>query len=134
MKAEINNENKAKFLDLYIGQESDNSSPAYSKISRSLNDMVSLGIGYYAVKLKPLSSISDEDARVIAEQNRFKGNYDAYPKVGRDILKRVFELKDPQMCLPMESADYLRLKGYAVPFMELSVDEMVDANWIKLSQ
>lgn len=117
MKAELNNENKAKFLDLYIGQESDNSAFAYSEVSRSLNDMVALGFGDYAVKLKPIKSISDEDARDC--------NY-------VDARQFHFYLRKRSDC--PELYDILRSKGYALPWMGLSVEEMVDAGWIKLNE
>ena len=122
MKAEINNENKAKFLDLYVGQESDNSSPTYSKISRSLNDMVSLGIGDYAVKLKPLSSISDEDAEFIDLQSEDYNEDGWFDGEGIFYYWASFDV------------DYLRSKGYALPWMGLSVEEMVQADWIKLTK
>jgi hypothetical protein len=126
MKVEINNENKAKFLDLYVGQESDNSSPTYSKISRSLNDMVSLGIGDYAVKLKPLSSISDEDKEIVTKYHNTNlvkindfGGFEPWDD-GDFILWNGNQI------------DYLRSKGYALPWMGLSVNKMVEAGWIKI--
>jgi hypothetical protein len=132
MKAEINNENKAKFFALYWGQRI--MSYRYLKEYQLSSPLSVWTENVVYLELKSLSQISDEDARVIAEQNRFNGNYDVFPKVGRDILRRVFELEDSQMCLPTESADYLRSKGYALPWMGLSVDEMVDGGWIKLTE
>jgi hypothetical protein len=130
MKTEINNENKIKFFTLYWGQfvgiDYERGIDARHVIESSMIKITD------CVSLKPLSSISDEDARAVAEQNRFNGNYDVFPKVGRDILRRVFELKDSQMCLPMESADYLRSRGYALPWLDISINEMVEAGWIKL--
>ncbi len=134
MRIEINNENKAKFLDLYIGQESDNSSPAYSKISRSLNDMISIGIGDYAVKLKPLSSISDADAAYVCRlfSSQFPDDLVAAVQ-GRllitEYIRRASNLTGFNWFLAL---DCLRSKGYALPWMGLSVDEMVKAGWIKL--
>ena len=136
MKAEINNKNKAKFFAQYWEQElvkgTGNIGDNFEFVDYVLSDESLANFSESYLLLKSLSQISDEDARVIAEQNRFNGNYDVFPKVGRDILRRVFELEDSQMCLPTESADYLRSKGYALPWMGLGVKELIEAGWIKL--
>jgi len=36
--------------------------------------------------------------------------------------------------IPFEAVDFLRSKGYALPFMGLSVDELVNYGWIKFKQ
>jgi hypothetical protein len=115
MKAEINNENKAKFFALYWGQE-------------ILNDGIETGgnVGdceeEMFLLLKPLSSISDEDAEFIDLQSEdynedgwFDGEGIFYYWASVDV-------------------DYLRSKGYALPWMGLSVEEMVQADWIKLTK
>lgn len=64
--------------------------------------------------LKPLSSISDEDK---AELNKFR-NW--LPEHGTKVFY-------------MDEADYLRSKGYALPYMQYSVEDLVNMGWIKLT-
>jgi hypothetical protein len=103
MKAEINNENKAKFFALYWGQE----------ILSDGND-IGTNVGDCDEKmfllLKPLLSISGEDK----EHAFWLSPYE------KQVTHYVYNV------------DYLRLKGYALPWMGLSVEEMVKAGWIKL--
>lgn len=126
MKAEINNENKAKFFALYWGQSllpvsywgSNNKIDEgvfYSKNTREFESSW--------LDLKPLSQISDEDAKVIdlqsAEDYSENGWWD---KHGDFYYWASFDV------------DFLRSKGYAIPWMRLSVEEIVEAGWIKLTE
>ena len=125
MKAEINNENKAKFFALYWGQKvikDDVSQLLY--VSPNIN----LEHDSWYLNLKPLSSISDEDRNVVStyyntnlikidEYGGFEPWYDGNFKPWRSI-----------------QIDYLRSKGYALPWMGLSVEEIVEAGWIKLTE
>jgi hypothetical protein len=74
-------------------------------------------------KLKPLSILSDEDYRKIAKLYvkpifRNKENY----------IDEVAQFK----IFMIEEIDFLRSKGYAVPFMEYSVDDLISFGWVQL--
>jgi len=90
------------------------------------------------LQLKNLSSISNEDAKQIAIQNRYTHgkNDEAFIKVGKDILDRIFNTEkyytEYPICLTAESCDFLRSKGYAMPWMGVSVEKLVEYGWIKL--
>ena len=75
------------------------------------------------LKLKPLSILSDEDYRKIAKLYvkpifRNKENY----------IDEVAQFK----IFMIEEIDFLRSKGYAVPFMEYSVDDLISFGWVQL--
>jgi hypothetical protein len=164
MKAEINNENKAKFFALYWRQNvfmCEYYSKPIKLIGTHLDYLYGMDYPEYYLQLKPLSSISDEDASELAkyfkvteadfwtdqfEKYRTGRHFDDqddviyhFEKVGRDICemiedtsffsKRVWHKDESDIII---AADYLRSKGYAIPWMGLSVEEMVEAGWIKL--
>jgi len=98
--------------------------------------------------LKPLSSITDEDA--IEVSNVYKSNVRGYSTIGAaGVPREEFVRAGLEFCKRLDgnywnnfaniynmlaAFDLLRSKGYALPFMGLSVDEMVQAGWIKLSE
>lgn len=121
MKAEINEQNRRKFEALYINQDvlRTCSEPNYSgklvyhKLGRPFSK-------YNWLELKPLSSISDEDAEIIdlgSEDYNEAGWCDKYG----DFYWWTYA-----------DVDYLRSKGYALPWMGVSIEEMIEAGWIKL--
>lgn len=121
MKAEITPENKMKFFQLYSGQEViwvrtylDHKTPYQAQF---INDGRDRKLATIAI-LKPLSSISDEDA--------IECGYE-------DLQSFATNHPDPNF-LDLYSADYLRSKGYLVPFLGLSVDELIEAGWAKLTE
>ena len=112
MKTEINLETKAKFFAQYACQ-------GLLGTRRGGKDLFIIGdwriFNEDYLLLKPLSSITDEDAR--------------HSGITKGRLKQHVQyhhIMTPFMC------DYLRSKGYALPWMGLSVEEMVQAGWIKL--
>lgn len=185
MKAEINNENKLKFLSLYGGQRVIGHSCDYASFELHGLSFIDLELEIYGdwsggtnpekscmdlvgvrdvwTNLKPVSSISYKDAIELAKffgvkdsdfwtdqfsKYRTGKHYDSpediiyhYEKVGKDICemiddnsffsKRVWHKNESDISI---AVDYLRSRGYALPWMGLSVDEMVEAGWIKLIQ
>lgn len=121
MKAEINLENKAKLFSNYWGK-----TYSYRNEFGRFEDCV----GYHFIEylpysiliLKSLTYISDEDALNVEFQNssHFNKCMVSYGEEFYDLI-----LKHSQI-------DYLRSKGYALPFMGLSIDEMVNVGWIKV--
>lgn len=129
MKTEITPENKAKFFALYWGQK-------IAHYSDGNNARYTVCVGKYHfssihhIILKPLSSISDEDSSVI------RGIIWEYPGYTSITNTHYIVSNLNIIAIPIEAADritgYLRSKGYAVDWMGLSVEEMVEAGWIKL--
>jgi hypothetical protein len=131
MKAEINNENRRKFEALYFGQdvfwscrepmEKTNILDA-RKLARPFSK-------YDAIELKPLSLISDEDAIEVAKMmvgERFENS----KIIGQAYAHWLH--KEPNYNLDWKVVQYFRKKRYACPFEGLSVEEMIEAGWIKL--
>jgi hypothetical protein len=110
---------KEKFFAQYFGQNIIYS-PNFknqqfcitSKTIRWVND------GYF-IKLKDISKITDEDAEHIIQL---------------DVLlsDNFFNDLKKGYCNKYEVVDYLRSKGYALPFMGYSVDELVNLGWVQL--
>ena len=121
MKAEINKENKARFFALYWGQKvievvsyEDLKNPYFAFLN---NDGRSPKLNT-VIQLKSLSEINDEDSQIVCKIEK--------------ILSTDFKWVVNTRILSAYSTDYLRSRGYALPWMGLSVDEMVESGWIKL--
>jgi len=127
MKAEINQENKAKFFAQYYGQNIQRAGddPAYfeTKPEYTAED--------WYLELKSLSAITDEDAIEMGVINNWRRGVDFSIDVANYRNMAKFFDKG-ELGMNYETVDYLRSKGYALPFMGLSVEEMVQAGWIKL--
>lgn len=123
MEVEINNENKAKFFAQYWNQEvidhEDYNREGCLKVS---GEMIRICYDDYYLLLKPLSSISDEDAEIIDLESEDYNENGWWDKHGNFYWWSYADV------------DYLRSKGYALPWMGLSVEEMVEAGWIKLTE
>lgn len=143
-------ENKSKFYAQYWGQNI-LSHPEYkeedgnSDVSHYLTKFFQVDDGYFLL-LKPLSSITDEDvikvARIISGNVREriigKDEYRVLVSIGEGELGVWFDgellvsdaFQNPLLIL--ECYDYLRSKGYALPYNGLSVEKQVSYGWIKL--
>ena len=83
-----------------------------------------------SVFLKPLSKITDDDALGLVPfiSKNFSSRYnDDYIK--EQIKKEVLDAEK----LPAKFYDILRSKGYALPFMEYSVEDLVSFGWVRLA-
>lgn len=133
MKAEINIENKARFFALYWGQnviKDVNNSSELCTYPVHPSNMYRFEESH--LELTPLSDITDDDAievtamifytigktQLILSKDGIINMFDSGWNVSATKMIRIF--------------DYLRSKGYALPFMGLSVEDMVQAGWIKL--
>ena len=120
-------ENKAKLFAQYWGQEI----VGHNVITEGLNDAVNhriiLDLKERFLELKPLSSITDEDAKFCGFGNKkdFIKVWDTY---GSEVFLERFIFNN------LHFTDYLRSKGYALPYNGLSVDEQIECGWIKLKQ
>lgn len=142
MKTELTLENKAKFFAQYWGQlviEDVNGKGetflypvVYSNMHRFEES---------TVVLKPLSSISDEDLEYIRTIVGYINTESGLGLVKRWLTVLWMNYDDvnyfaaidfkPTLSV-IKITDYLRSKGYALPWIGISVEEMVDAGWIKL--
>ena len=125
MKTQNTLENKARFFAQYWGQYVLYfTSDFLRKIDNLTLDSVE---DDDFLELKPLSHISDEDAIEISKE---------YPAFGSDIRNSVKELfqEFDVLELSIKTVDYLRSKGYALPYMHLSVENLIEYGWIKLKE
>ena len=125
MKTQNTLENKARFFAQYFGQHVLYfSSDFLRKIDNLTLDSIE-NDDY--LELKPISQISDEDAIEVSKE---------YPAFGSDIRNSVKELfKEWNVLeLSIETGDFLRSKGYALSYMDLSVEDLVEYGWVKLKE
>lgn len=157
MKTENTTVNKIKFFGLYVYQHvAKESKFPKSPTIKSYSVLGMDATSFYHLELKPLESISDEDAIKVASllnwgssiiRDRLSGNLrkgqdieelkNTYIEIGKDAVQ-VFGKTKPSGILTtdllqmIECADYLRSKGYALSWMDLSVQDLIDYGWIKL--
>ena len=125
---ENNLENKAKFFAQYWGQN-------LMKLVKK-TDFFDVEVGAMTInnrqfdkhflELTPLSMISDEDAVEVK-------------KLCDIDFTMIMRSKEAEYRAFMSTrftvvADYLRSKGYALPFMGLSVEQQIEYGWITLNQ
>lgn len=163
MKLELNKENKQRFFAQYWGQEVGHMSDGHFEFPEQIKVEIGAGTIYRIghIELKPLSSITDEDLKEVVrlainkpvlsinetancttavcndtinihEKHLVKvwhrtGNVSALFRRGNnyDIQK----IHDQPGVI-----DFLRSRGYALPWMGISVEEMVKAGWVKLKE
>ena len=80
----------------------------------------------FFLQLKPLSKITDKDAEYIMQLEGFIDGF-----LSDDFLNFLNDLKKGH-CNKFEVIDYLRSKGYALPFMEYSIDDLISFGWVQL--
>ena len=76
--------------------------------------------------LSSLSKITDEDAEHIMQLEAFIDGF-----LSDDFLEFLIDLKKGH-CNKFEVVDYLRSKGYAIPFMEYSIEDLISFGWVQL--
>jgi hypothetical protein len=163
MKTQNTLENKAKFFAQYFGQEiAEITKGSYTKKLGSIkvidyDILKSVGLERmlkikYSLKLKPLSKISDEDAIEVArilhgEEGDFKIVYNAdsltsVSAFGRPCYAETIDIfwigdlryETADSIKILNAYDYLRSKGYAIPWLDLSVKDLIEYGWIKLEE
>ena len=129
-------ENKAKYFAQYWGQDVIKNCTALFDtfgLDSVLQSTYTISNSSY-LELKPLSSITDEDAMDVSKIKGWidilneKVNIEATKRwlLENDFLPENFFLKFSYIL------DYLRSKGYALPFMGLSVEQLIEYGWLKL--
>lgn len=88
------------------------------------------------LELKPLSAISDEDAIKVARMFiKSEETKDELLYCGRIFTTCMFDSEDRETGLynkHCQAVDYLRSKGYALPYQNLSVEQQISYGWVKL--
>lgn len=119
-------QNKQKFIAQYWGVRCMQFVGFLEKVSHIC--MNRTNASEKSLMLKPLKSITSEDAIQVATL-WYLGKVEDVPdleELGRKLVVDDF-------CIPMHMSDYLRSKGYALPWMGLSVTQLVEYGWIKLT-
>jgi hypothetical protein len=139
MEIFLNNiENKAKFFALYWGQEVLNI-PRTGQLWNvfGFEDEEGKSVtGESFLELKPLSAITDEDAVELAKIMGMQEETE-YVFIGKILANNVFDNSDEMSettiyNMHCQAIDYLRLRGYAVQWYDLTVEEQVSRGWVKL--
>lgn len=124
-------ESKNRFFALYWGQ--------YVAIQKNIKTHVGtncyIGAGIAYLELKTLSQMNDEELMWVAEQV-FIEDFLVGTDKGRIIEAARHHIKTSKdrFSDSRERSDYLRKKGYAVPYLTYSVQDLVDVGWIKLKE
>lgn len=126
-------ENKAKFFALYWGQEILKAASVQGTFKVGKSFMGKIYADQYLI-LKPLSSISDEDLIQVSKyigQDRGVGFEEI---VKRNVFGYMYGRLMPSIEIHKSILviDFLRSRGYALPWMGLSVEEQVNRGWVKL--
>lgn len=129
MKPQLTTESKQRFFYQYFGQ------PVFKvdMLSKLQDKPYPEILDDDYLKLKPLSSITDEDAIEVA----IILGWDTHTKDQQLHYGTEF-INDGEDCCSLDCyakiVDFLRSKDYALPWMGLSVESMIEAGWIKLSE
>ena len=137
MKTQNTLENKAKFFAQYFGQHVLYfSSDFLRKIDNlTLNSIEDDDF----LELKPLSQISDEDAIEVSKIFGLGHLQGAIKELILSIFRTSINDSGTTSSTNgiknwIQVFDYLRSKGYALPYMDLSVEDLVEYGWVKLKE
>lgn len=119
-------ENKQRFFDAYSGQKIFRYSWNEELYTNRYLDQEKLH--KYTAELKLLSEISDENAIEVGKiiNNVF---------INSDIELRdmgTWNVKNEEYLVNLQIADYLRSKGYLLPFMDLTIEQILEYGWAVL--
>lgn len=123
---ENNLQNKAMFFAAYLFQSAVTEMSNPETITPYFLQYADLPI--FQVELKFIDNITDEDVLHIATSM-----YTAIPDYQTiSNGKCMVSCHENQIGLGLLQSDYLRSKGYALPWMGLSVEKLVEYGWVKL--
>lgn len=137
MKMENTLENKAKFFALYWGQRVMVDITIDERLFPVTTGNIEYSINDPYLELKPLSSISDEDALQVAKIFNIGHLSGARVPLIKSILSALdgstSKSETTEFVLSWTNAqDYLRIHGYALPWIGLSVEDQISYGWVKL--
>jgi len=134
-------ENKGKFFAQYWGQQVlCFEGRAYSHKGMTVGRTIKPEIGTYYIELKPLSAITDEDAVEILKICEFTlGNLQdddfRFMSDVKNWVESVFSFTHnytTSNCL--WASDFLRSRGYALPYNGLSVENQISYGWVRIKE
>ena len=89
--------------------------------------------------LTPLKLISDEDAIEVTEMcgvGQLSNTKKDLTRIGREIVLFPYlegkSIRTVRQDIWLQVSDFLRSKGYALPYLGVSVEQQIDYGWIKL--
>jgi len=160
MKTENNLQNKAAFFAQYWGQFVYSAHRLEQVNENYIQPMFETSI----LELKDVSQIGDEDLfevskivtfhegdGLIIDRTRLKGQIEMFDKYNDDphyrdtlyLFTNDFDVHlidengnvfQYDMLRLLEVSDYLRSKGYVLPWRDLSVQDLIDYGWIKIKE
>lgn len=131
MKAEINNENKAKFFTQYWGQKIVAHEFIGAGSNACIGSVIFSKLDNWHLELKPISSISVEDARSLGYKTC---NDPSNANYGMSASGVFLDENDHMDEFLTSDADFLRSRGYLVPWMGLTCEELIEAGWAKCKE
>lgn len=123
--------NKAKFFAQYWDQDVIKvDMPGWDGKTRVIDSltMESDSLKLFTLMLKKPNSITDEEALMLSEM---KYSVKEYITIANGIC--MVSCNENLVSLMQIQIDFLRQKGYAIPFMGLSVEKLVEYGWVKLN-
>jgi len=143
MKTENTPENKAKFFAQHWGQTVMQVLPEKNVMGNStLFTVNAKSASYrdfttaYSIVLKPLSKITEEDAIKVAEIIKARGDSFRPNNIKTTIQSIFLERKHLYSVLDhyyfLCAIDFLRSKSYLLPYMDLSIDDLISYGWVKI--
>lgn len=135
-KLKNTSENKSRFFGQYLWQIVVDREDSFSDCGCSMLHYSHLEMSTIKnkfLRLTPLSQISDEDVMLFFElspQKVFLSNMGYITK--ESPVGKIRNLMSSFEYIPSNVVDGLRSKGYALPWMGLSVDDLVNYGWVKL--
>lgn len=121
-------ENKRKFFAQYENQEIGKRSN-----KASIPHIVSgyFVMGHHYLELKHTKKLGDDEVLEIGKILKIKESSVIGILISDEFLNNMTNLKKGD-AVNLNFADYLRSKGYALPWMGLSVEKLIEYGWIKL--
>lgn len=137
---ENNNDNKAKFFAQYWGQkvvvrDVKHDDILFNVWANTIIEVISDQRIKSYLELNCLSNITDEHALSISK-TCYRGleahTVEAGKNIALGLVKEYSILHVGEVLIFV--TDFLRAKGYALPWMELSVEQLVSLGWVKLKE
>lgn len=130
-------DNKATFFALYWGQMrayNDELNLRHVDERYVINDTVRhperLETAYFL--LNPISRLKDEDALWLGrDANEFVSSYEDDLKYCKELVDR---MSNKPHLINQKQGDYIRSKGYALPWLDTTVEQQIEFGWVRLKQ
>lgn len=122
-------ENKAKFFSLFFKQKVLRTG-LFPELIPVATWTLNNPLKEEYLELKPLSSITDEDALEIANILKVELHTESLIQFIHNSIKTYID--KGYKGIDSHILDFLRSKGYTLPWMGLSVEKLVEYGWIKL--